>query len=53
MFKIVHGIRAKLVSNWEQDMSVPAKWISRWRGHVTLKSIVGDHGWPPRQIFYF
>ena len=23
---------------------VPSKWISKWRGHGTLKSIVGHHG---------
>ena len=22
----------------------PAKWISKWGGHGTLKSIVGHHG---------
>ena len=28
-----------------------AKWISKWRGHGTLKSIVGHHGWPTREFF--
>ena len=44
---------AKLLSNWEQDISGPAKWISKWGGHVTLESIFGHHGSPPRKIFEF
>ena len=31
----------------------PAKCISKWRGHGTLKTIVGHHGWPTRKIFEF
>ena len=30
-----------------------AKWISKWRGHGTLKSIAGHHGWPTRENFEF
>ena len=26
------------------------KWISKWRRHGILKSIVGHHGWPTRKI---
>ena len=29
----------------------PAKWISKWGSHGTLKNIVGHHGWPTRKIF--
>ena len=25
---------------------MPAKWISKWRGHGTLKSIFGNQEWP-------
>ena len=28
-----------------------AKWVSNWRGHGTLKSIVGHHGWLARKTF--
>ena len=28
----------------------PVKWISKWRGHETLKSIFGYLGWPKRKI---
>ena len=31
----------------------PAKCISKWRGHGTLKTIVGHHGWPTRKFFEF
>ena len=31
----------------------PEEWISKWRGHGTLTSIVGRHGWPTRKIFQF
>ena len=31
----------------------PSKWISKWRVHGTLKSIVGHHGWPTRKMFEF
>ena len=31
--------------------SGPAKWVSKWRGHGTLESIVGHHGWPTKIFF--
>ena len=41
---IAHGIR---------DISGLAKQISKWRGHGTLKSMVGHHSWPQRKSFKF
>ena len=34
-----------------QSYSGPAKWISKWRGHGTLKRNVGHHGWLTRKFF--
>ena len=31
----------------------PSKWISKWKGHGTLKNIASHHGWPTRKIFEF
>ena len=31
-------------------MTGTAKWISKWRGYGTEKSIVGHHGWLTRKI---
>ena len=31
--------------------TVQEKWVSNWRGHGTLKSIVGHHGWLARKTF--
>ena len=28
----------------------PSKWISKWRGHRTLKGLLGHHGWPNSRI---
>ena len=44
---------AALSSPKDLWLSGPAKWISKWRGHGTLKRDVGDHGWPTRKIFEF
>ena len=48
VFKIVLSIFYNLV-----NVAGPAKWISKWRGHETLKSIVGHHDWPTRKFFEF
>ena len=31
----------------------PAKWVSKWGGHGTLKNIIGHQGWPARKFFEF
>ena len=47
----------QLIVFWKVGAKVsctgPAKWISKWRGHGTLTSIVGYHGWPNRKMLEF
>ena len=38
---------------YKGSLTGPAKWISKWRGHGTLTSIFGHHGWPTRKVFEF
>ena len=39
------------LGHWEEgEIPGPAKWIWKWRGHGTLTSIVGRHGWPTRNF---
>ena len=37
------------VFQWKNAAAWPTKWISKWRGHRSLKSIVGQHGWLTRK----
>ena len=46
-------VKLDLIPSIINFVSGPVKWISKWRGHGTLKSIVGHHGWPTRKIFEF
>ena len=41
----VLGTRGSYIVN-----SGPAKWISEWSGHGTLKSIVGHYGWSTKKF---